>query len=190
MLHVAHSHFTQARNLALKAIHYADLTQNHHSGSASALQAAPARPVSIESIEEPDGASPAPQSFSKRKLESWKCEDMRRLQEGWQMVLIAGNRAAAQNAFRSAVHNLHGVSSLYGGDILERLTNSLQRLVEAVADIRPFRALIELHIKACRATVFQNIEASMGTSLKVCALLETEVARICHAGPEAERICA
>lgn len=108
-------------------------------------------------------------------VETWKRNDLDLLQTTWQACCESPDDEGSADAFRSALHNLHGASGAYGGGALTRLSGSLQDLLANVDDLQADAALINLHVQACRATMIGNGDAADNVADAVCQALEEQV---------------
>ena len=106
---------------------------------------------------------------------SWKQNDLDLLQSTWQACCDTPGDAETVDAFRRALHNLHGASGAYGGGALTRLSGSLQELVSGVDDLYPEAALVNLHVQACRAAALGDGSAADEVADAVCQALEDQV---------------
>jgi|GEM_PF-5771792 len=107
-------------------------------------------------------------------VETWKQNDLDLLQTTWDACKDSPEDEGSAEAFRSALHNLHGASGAYGGGALTRLSGSLQELVSGVDDLQSEAALVNLHVQACRATAFGD-DAADEVAEAVCQALEEQV---------------
>jgi chemotaxis protein histidine kinase CheA len=108
-------------------------------------------------------------------VETWKRNDLDLLQTTWQACCESPDDEGSAEAFRSALHNLHGASGAYGGGALTRLSGSLQDLLGKIENLQSEAALINLHVQACRATLFGNGDAAEDVADAVCQALEEQV---------------
>ena len=108
-------------------------------------------------------------------VESWKQNDLDLLQTTWQACCDEPADDESADAFRRALHNLHGASGAYGGGALTRLSGSLQELVTSVDDLHTEAALVNLHVQACRAAAFGDGTSADEVADAVCQALEDQV---------------
>lgn len=108
-------------------------------------------------------------------VENWKQNDLDLLQTTWQACCDKPQDVDSDDAFRRALHNLHGASGAYGGGALTRLSGSLQELVSSVDDLQAEAALVNLHVQACRAAAFADGSAADEVADAVCQALEDQV---------------
>ncbi len=108
-------------------------------------------------------------------IATWKQNDLDLLQMTWQACCDDPENEDSDEAFRSALHNLHGASGAYGGGALTRISGSLQDLIAEVEELHNEAALINLHVQACRATSFANNEGADDVADAVCKALEEQV---------------
>lgn len=108
-------------------------------------------------------------------VETWKQNDLDLLQSTWQDCCDAPEDEESTEAFRRALHNLHGASGAYGGGALTRLSGSLQELVSGVEDLQSEAALVNLHVQACRAAALGDGTAADEVADAVCQALEDQV---------------
>lgn len=135
-------------------------------GSESVVEETP-EVTQEEALEEAD----APMS----NIETWKQNDLDLLQMTWEACCDDPENEESVEAFRSALHNLHGASGAYGGGALTRISGSLHELVSGVEELQTDAALINLHVQACRATSFGNGAAADEVAYAVCEALEQQV---------------
>lgn len=135
-------------------------------GSESVVEETP-EVTQEEALEEAD----APMS----NIETWKQNDLDLLQMTWEACCDDPENEESVEAFRSALHNLHGASGAYGGGALTRISGSLHELVSGVEELQTDAALINLHVQACRATSFGNGSAADEVAYAVCEALEQQV---------------
>ena len=114
-------------------------------------------------------------------VETWKQNDLDLLQTTWEACCNSPDDEGSADAFRSALHNLHGASGAYGGGALTRLSGSLQELVSGVEDLQSEAALVNLHVQACRATALGEGDAADDVADAVCQALEEQVRGRLHA---------
>ena len=108
-------------------------------------------------------------------IESYKQNDLDLLQSTWQACCDEPADIESEDAFRRALHNLHGASGAYGGGALTRLSGSLQELVTSVDDLQAEAALVNLHVQACRAAAFGDGSSADEIADAVCQALEDQV---------------
>lgn len=108
-------------------------------------------------------------------VETWKQNDLNLLQTTWQACCDTPNDEESVDAFRRALHNLHGASGAYGGGALTRLSGSLQELVSGVDDLQSEAALVNLHVQACRAAGLGDGSSADEVADAVCQALEDQV---------------
>lgn len=108
-------------------------------------------------------------------VETWKQNDLDLLQTTWEACCTAPQDEGSVDAFRSALHNLHGASGAYGGGALTRLSGSLQELVTGVEDLQSEAALVNLHVQACRAAALGEGNSADDVADAVCQALEDQV---------------
>lgn len=108
-------------------------------------------------------------------VETWKQNDLDLLQTTWQACCDTPEDEDSVDAFRRALHNLHGASGAYGGGALTRLSGSLQELVSSVDDLQDEAALVNLHVQACRAAALGDGSAADEVADAVCQALEDQV---------------
>lgn len=125
---------------------------------------------------------PRMRQVSAVRIEAWKAKDMNMLDDSWAAAEASGFKKKSLDAFRLNLHKLQGASSLYGGETLVRLTESLQKLLDATDTDPAYQQLIRVHLQACRATIFNVGNASAEASEAVCAALEQQVTRITQRG--------
>ncbi|MEO1407529.1 MAG: hypothetical protein AAFV54_13720 [Pseudomonadota bacterium] len=105
----------------------------------------------------------------------WLHRDLKRLYATWEDAKDAPEK---MSFFERANHDLKGMAGTYGYPSIERLTTSLDRLLNSnCAGSNP--ALINLHVEACRAAFAQGMkgDASDAVADSVCSALEAQVAR-------------
>jgi len=117
--------------------------------------------------------TPSDESIAQSNIEVWKQNDLDLLQVTWDACRQDPSNEESGEAFRNALHNLHGASGAYGGGALTRLSGSLHQLVSGVEDFHEEAALINLHVQACRATSFG--ESAEDVADAVCDALEFQV---------------
>ena len=140
--------------------------------------------INLDRVTKGFSATPpsAYRQVSNLKIDSWKNKDMEQLEASWGLAQETGFTADAVKQFQNDLHNLQGASTLYGGETLMRLTESLQKLL-LVTDADPaYQTLIGLHIQACRAAIFNETPDAAETSQAVCRALESQVMRIIQRG--------
>jgi len=108
-------------------------------------------------------------------VETWKQNDLDLLQTTWQACCDTPQDEESVDAFRRALHNLHGASGAYGGGALTRLSGSLQELVSSVDDLQDEAALVNLHVQACRAAALGDGSSADEVADAVCQALEDQV---------------
>lgn len=108
-------------------------------------------------------------------VDSWKQKDLDLLQTTWQACCAEPADHESADAFRRALHNLHGASGAYGGGALTRLSGSLQELVTGVDDLQSEAALVNLHVQACRAAALGDGSSADDVADAVCQALEDQV---------------
>ena len=126
---------------------------------------------------DPDWQPPSALTAQQDQIEVWKRRDFKRLDSAWHDVKQFGTQSDSYDAFLKTIHDVHGASELYGGEVLLRLTATLQRLLNIMIDITPMHSLIELHLQACHAAAFPREQDTDAIRQEVCNLLEAEVAR-------------
>ncbi len=112
---------------------------------------------------------------SSEAVESWKQNDLDLLQTTWQACCAEPADIESADAFRRALHNLHGASGAYGGGALTRLSGSLHELVTSVDDLQSEAALVNLHVQACRAAALGDGSSADEVADAVCQALEDQV---------------
>lgn len=108
-------------------------------------------------------------------VDTWKQNDLDLLQSTWQACCAEPADDESVDAFRRALHNLHGASGAYGGGALTRLSGSLQELVTSVDDLQAEAALVNLHVQACRAAALGDGSSADEVADAVCQALEDQV---------------
>jgi len=109
------------------------------------------------------------------ELEDWFKVDVNALIVAWERVKAHPNDQDVADLLFRAAHNLAGAETLYGKPEVSRLCRSLVKLIKR-GKVRTDKALLELHIDACRA-VSMGKTASSGSS-QVCEALEAEVSKL------------
>ncbi|MEM9937902.1 MAG: hypothetical protein AAFZ91_06240 [Pseudomonadota bacterium] len=128
--------------------------------------------------EMPKSAVSEPEAETSIDLDAWLARDLKAISEAWGDASMDNASGERVEAFRTAVHNFHGVSGAYGGGALTRLTGSLQRLIADDHDVQMQRALINLHIQACQAASLASADESDPIAMAVCESLEEQVEQI------------
>lgn len=133
---------------------------------------------------EAESEAPAPNEVElepSEAVESWKQNDLDLLQSTWEACCADPADDESADAFRRALHNLHGASGAYGGGALTRLSGSLQKLVTGVDDLQTEAALVNLHVQACRAAALGDGSSADDVADAVCQALEDQVRGRLHA---------
>lgn len=125
------------------------------------LKIQPAEPVAKTPNVEPD-------------MQAWMDRDLQALSLAWDVFSEDPSRQHWQELAKTT-HNLHGASGAYGGGALTRLTENLQRILIDHIRAADNRALINLHVQACKAWAIGNEEARTTLADAVCDSLERQV---------------
>lgn len=111
------------------------------------------------------------------EMQAWLERDLKVLTETWQAFSQNPSREN-WTAFSKGAHNIFGASGAYGGGALTRLTENLQRLLTNQVNAIEHKALVNLHVQACKAWALGNGGARTTLAEAVCDALEVQVRRI------------
>lgn len=111
------------------------------------------------------------------EMEKWLERDIEALGQSWQLFSADPSRQNWKD-FYQAAHNMHGASGAYGGGALTRMTENLQRLLISQVSAIEHKALVNLHVQACKAWALGNDDARSTLADAVCDALEVQVRRV------------
>lgn len=140
-----------------------------------------AKPVQVTpdlgrlNIAPPDPKSDAPKV--QPEMQKWLERDLDALGQTWQAFNEDPSRQHWKD-FYQAAHNMHGASGAYGGGALTRMTENLQRLLTNQVSAIEHKALVNLHVQACKAWAFGSEDARTTLADAVCEALEVQVRRV------------
>lgn len=116
------------------------------------------------------------------KHDTWAQADLEALTTAWANACQHADFSEHLQDLSRITHNLKGMAATYGHPAISRIAASLSNLL-ASGRANTQRALINLHVEACRAAYLEgnSTDGADMVAQSVCAALETQVQRTLQA---------